>query len=97
MFFLRRMCIPNTNESALIYMVLPAWLVIHRRFCIFLFSFFNKKTHLILQEITIHLFFFKKNKIKLTSILIPKRIIICISNLGRVNNTCVRFAGGIKN
>jgi hypothetical protein len=44
MFFLRRMCIPNTNESALIYMVLPARLVIHRRFCIFLFSFFNKKT-----------------------------------------------------
>jgi hypothetical protein len=42
MFFLRRMCITNTNESALIYMVLPAWLVIHRRFCIFLF-FFNKK------------------------------------------------------
>jgi hypothetical protein len=55
------------------------------------------KTRLILQEITIHLFFFFLNKIKLTSILIPKRIIICISNLGRVNNTCVRFAGGIKN
>jgi hypothetical protein len=36
MFFLHRMCIPNTNESALIYIVLPAWLVIHRRFCIFL-------------------------------------------------------------
>ena len=48
MFFLRRICIPNPNESALIYMVLPAWLVIIEGFVFFFFSFFL-------------FFFFKKN------------------------------------